>query len=76
MTITITTWTTMIRRATLRPVTAAALLILAGAAALSGCRDDGALEEAGEEMDEAVEEAGDAIEDAGDRIEDATDPLT
>jgi len=41
----------------------AALLGL-GFAALSGCDNDGPLEEAGEEIGDAVEDAGDEIEDA------------
>lgn len=51
----------------------ALLFALGGGAVLTGCDNDGPLEEAGEEIDEAVDDAGDAIEDAGDDIKDETD---
>ena len=35
------------------------------AVALSGCREKGPLEKAGEDLDNAIEDAADAIEDAG-----------
>ena len=47
----------------LRALRLVALLGL-GIAALSGCDNDGPLEEAGEEIGDAVEDAGDEIEDA------------
>ena len=39
----------------------------------TACKQDGVLEDAGEDADRAVEDAGDAIKDVGDDIEDATD---
>lgn len=50
----------------------ALLFALGGSAMLTGCEDQGPLEEAGEEIDDAVDDAGDAIEDAGDDIDDET----
>lgn len=50
------------------------LLTLLGSIALSACENnDGAFEEAGEQVDRSVENTKDAVEDAGDEIEDATD---
>lgn len=46
--------------------TAAALLGSALMITLSGCENEGPLEEAGEEVDEKAEETGDAVEDAAD----------
>lgn len=43
-----------------------ALLVGALLVALSGCEEQGPLEEAGEEVDDKVEETGEAIEDATD----------
>ena len=41
---------------------------------VGGCdRQEGPLEEAGENADEAIEEAGDELEDAGDQLEDRLD---
>lgn len=45
---------------------AAALFLSALTLTLSGCEEEGAFEEAGEQMDEAAENTGDAIEDATD----------
>lgn len=44
----------------------ATLLASALMITLSGCDNDGPMEEAGEQMDEAVEDSGEAIEDATD----------
>ncbi len=54
----------MKRRLTLAP------FLLPIAFALTGCSDEGPLEETGEAVDEAVEDAGDALEDAVDAVED------
>jgi hypothetical protein len=53
---------------------AALLLSLLGAFAMPGC-EEGAFEEAGEEIDEAGDDMDDAVEDAGDEIEDAADDI-
>ena len=45
---------------------AAALLVSALIIPLSGCDNDGPLEEAGEEIDETAEDIGDAVDDATD----------
>lgn len=47
-------------------------LVLSAGLAGVAC-NDGAMEEAGEEVDEAVDDAKDAVEDAGDEVEDAVD---
>ena len=55
----------------------ALLLAVLGVTALSGCDNDGPMENAGERVDEGYENTKDsmedAAEDAGDSIEDATD---
>lgn len=45
-------------------------LLLGGVAA---CEDQGAAEEAGENIDEAAEEAGESVEEMGEEIEDAAE---
>ncbi|UEX77895.1 hypothetical protein [Sediminicurvatus halobius] len=50
----------------IRNAIAGSLLASALLLALSGCDDQGPLEEAGEDADDAVEDAGDAVEDATD----------
>lgn len=45
-------------------------LLLGGVAA---CEDQGAAEEAGENIDEAAEEAGENVEEMGEEIEDAAE---
>lgn len=45
----------------------AALFLGAG---VTGCEQDGPMEEAGEEIDNAVDDAGDELEDAADEVED------
>ena len=47
----------------LAPLTLATFLALAGFA-MSGCEQDGPLENAGEEIEDAADEVGDAIDDA------------
>ncbi len=49
------------------------LLLLAGSVYTACEQNDGAFEEAGEQMDQSVDNAKDAVEEAGDEIEDATD---
>jgi predicted small secreted protein len=44
--------------------------LLGASFVVGGCRDDGVMEETGEEIDDAVEDAGDELEDIGDDIED------
>lgn len=44
--------------------------LLLGLGLAGACRDEGPLEETGEEIDEAVDDAGDELEDLGDDIED------
>jgi len=51
---------------------AASLFAASALVALPAC-EEGAFEDAGEEVDDALEDAGDAIEDAGDEIDDALD---
>jgi hypothetical protein len=43
-----------------------------GAAALTGCEEQGPAERAGETIDEAAEDVGDALEEAGEDIRDGT----
>ncbi len=51
-----------------------ALPILAALAlSIVGCRNEGAAERAGREIDEAVEDAGDAVEEAADDVKDAAE---
>ncbi|HSX85243.1 MAG TPA: hypothetical protein VLE50_07530 [Cellvibrio sp.] len=55
----------------------ALLLAVFGVTALSGCDNDGPMENAGERADDAYENTKDSVEDAaddaGDAIDDATD---
>jgi hypothetical protein len=46
------------------------MFLAAGMAGTSSCTNDGALEEAGEDVDEALEDTGEAIEDAAEEVED------
>ncbi len=48
------------------------MLAIGGVAIVSGCREKGPAERAGEEVDEAAEEAGEAVEEAGEAAQDAT----
>ena len=47
--------------------------LMASAFALTGCDNDGPMEEAGEEIDEAAENVEDGVEDAAEDIEDEVD---
>ncbi len=49
----------------------AALAISALLVALSGCQQEGPVEQAGKEVDQAAEEVGEQIEKAGDNIHQA-----
>lgn len=46
-----------------------------GSVGLTGCEEDGALENAGEKVDETLEDGQDELEDAGDELEDVADDL-
>jgi hypothetical protein len=51
-----------------------ALPILAALAlSMVGCREEGAAERAGREIDEAVEDTGEAVEEAAEDVEDAAE---
>lgn len=47
--------------------------LMAASFALTGCDNDGPMEEAGEEIDEAAENVEDSVEDAADDVEDEID---
>lgn len=51
-------------------------LLLCLSLAISGCDQDGPMENAGEEIDDAVEEAGDSAEEAADEVEEEIDDAT
>jgi predicted small secreted protein len=55
----------------MRFIVLSVLAVLAFSSA--GCRQEGAAERAGRELDEAVEDAGEAVEDAGEAVEDAAE---
>ncbi|MDA3934660.1 MAG: hypothetical protein PF630_10110 [Gammaproteobacteria bacterium] len=48
----------------------ALVLITGSALVLTGCEDQGPVEEAGEAIDEAAEDTADAIDDAAEELED------
>ncbi len=51
------------------------LLLGVGTVSLTGCEQDGPLEETGEKLDRAADDLGDAADDAADELEDAADEL-
>lgn len=58
-------------RKPLAPLVAALLGL--GALTLSGCEQEGPMEQAGEQVDDAIDEAQDAAEDARDEVQDAVE---
>lgn len=50
-------------------VAMALMLAFGSAAVLSGCEEDGPMEEAGENIDQTMERAGEKMEETGERME-------
>jgi hypothetical protein len=50
-----------------------AIMLFTGAVVFTGCEEDNAFEDMGDEIEDAADDAGDALEDAADDIEDEFD---
>lgn len=51
----------------------ASVMLLGTSVTMTGCDNDNAFENMGEEIDDAADDAADAIEDAADEVDDAVD---
>lgn len=57
-------------------VAMALVLAFGSAAVLSGCEEEGPMEEAGENIDETMEHAGEKMEEAGEHMEEKAEDAT